>query len=271
MRNVAHLIHLKALLFYQLVRNIFLNSKKKALEREFELLNSFDIPIFIINFNRLSYLEKLVEKLKSDGYSNINIIDNNSSYPPLLDYYQKTDCRVFRIEKNMGHMVFWKDNRFKPYRQSFYVVTDPDVMPVEECPRDYVKKFIDILCKYPFVSKVGFSLKLDDLPDDACLTKEVLAFEKEYYICPIKRRNLYYAGIDTTFAVYPPEKFANRENFYRAFRMGYPYQARHLPWYKKKDDITEEDKYYSENKTNGWWDFVKGEVTPDEKTVTSFQ
>ena len=47
------------------------------------------IPIVINNFNRLGYLKRLIASLESRGYKNIHIIDNNSTYPPLLEYYEK--------------------------------------------------------------------------------------------------------------------------------------------------------------------------------------
>lgn len=221
------------------------------------------IPIFIISFNRLSYLKKIVDMLESKGYFNINIIDNCSTYPPLLSYYENIPYPVIRMKDNLGHMAFWKSSLFDEYRDSFYVVTDPDVIPIEECPDDFMQVFFTYLKKYPFLRKVGFSLKLDDLPKDGVLAQEAITWEQQFYKDKIGNLPAYYAGIDTTFALYAPDKFYKDKDFLRGLRMAYPYEARHLPWYKTKDDVSEEDVYYSAHKTNGWWDIVKGEVTPD--------
>jgi len=244
--------------------------KKNQIEKlfaEYDISKINEIPIFIINFNRLSYVKLLVANLEQRGYLNIHIIDNNSTYPPLLKYYD--DCRydVIRLKENKGHMVFWKDEYFSKYRESFYVVTDPDVLPIEECPNDFVLNFFECLRKYPWVRKVGFSLKIDDLPQDSILSEDAYNWEKQFYKTKLKKENIYYAGIDTTFALYMPDNYIVGENFGRAFRTGMPYVARHLPWYKKASEVTEEDIYYSTHKTNGWWDFVKGEVTPDGQQI----
>ena len=50
-------------------------------------------PIFIQNFNQVSYLRRLIGWLDARGYQNICVIDNNSSYPPLLRFYDELESR----------------------------------------------------------------------------------------------------------------------------------------------------------------------------------
>ena len=240
-------------------RRWIVNSKIRE-ERKYGVKN---IPIFLISYNRLSYIKNSVSWLEKKGYFNINIIDNSSTYPPLLEYYKTLKYRVFFMEKNLGHMVFWKDERFKEFRKNFYVVSDPDLLPVEDCPDDFLQRFLDVYKKYPFVKKVGFSLKTDDLPDASIFAKEAKEWEEKYYKLYLKKDYVYYAGIDTTFALYAPDCLSESVPFLRAFRTAFPYQVRHLPWYKSENDITEEDIYYSNHKTNGWWNPVVGKSTPD--------
>lgn len=214
-----------------------------------------NIPVFVISYNRLSYVEKMVRILENSGYRNIHIIDNASTYPPLLDYLRKTSCDVIRMKENKGHMVFWNDSRFDKYRNNFYVVTDPDIEPISECPNDFIERFFFILKEHPYVRKVGFSLKIDDLPKNGILSEEAFEWEKQFYEMKIK--DVYYADIDTTMALYMPDVYCKHLNFYRAFRTAFPYVAKHLPWYKVENDVTEEDIYYSKHKTTGWWDPLK--------------
>jgi hypothetical protein len=143
--------------------------RKKRLEKLFsnqkkEELN--DIPIFIISFNRLTYLKILIEDLERLGLHNIKIIDNGSTYPPLMQYYDTIPYDVIRLKNNLGHLAFWKDNRFKKYRDNFYVVTDPDVKFIDDCPNDIMSRLFECLSKYPYVNKVGPSLKIDDIPEN---------------------------------------------------------------------------------------------------------
>ena len=120
-----------------------------------------------------------------------------------------------------------------------------------------MEKFFYILKKYPYISKVGFSLKIDDIPHSAVLYNKVFEWEKKYYEKYLSKDNIYFAQIDTTFALYLPEHLVLSDDFYKAFRTGLPYQCRHLPWYKTKDEVSDEDIFYSSLKTTGWWDVTK--------------
>ena len=78
--------------FRVIIYNTFLvNIKKEAklFQKEYKQKGKDSVPIFIINYNRLSYIEKFVSQLEMYGFTNINIIDNCSTYPPLLEYYKK--------------------------------------------------------------------------------------------------------------------------------------------------------------------------------------
>ena len=222
-----------------------------------------NIPIFLISFNRLSYLQSMIKRLEQMNVKNIHIIDNASTYPPLLEYYKSIPYKVFYMEKNGGQMVFWKNSMFEEYRKGFYIVSDPDIEPVEDCPDDFIERFFTVLKKHPFVKKVGFSLKIDDLPMDNPISKAVCKWEKRYSRLYLKEDEAYYAALDTTFALYVPDSISTHR-FGVAFRTAFPYQARHTPWYKDPSEVTDEDRYYAEHKTNGWWNVVEGKMTPDK-------
>ena len=135
-----------------------------------------EIPIIINNRNRLTFLIQIIESLKSRGYNNIIILDNNSTYPPLLDFYKTTDCNVVFLDKNLGYDALAKISLYKKIRKNYFVYTDPDILPIEECPDDFLKFFLETLKKYPTVQKVGFSLKIDDLPDKYESKLQVIAW-----------------------------------------------------------------------------------------------
>lgn len=103
-----------------------------------KILNIKDVPIIINNFNRLEYLLKLINSLTSRGYNNIYIIDNASTYPPLLDYYEKTPYPVFKLKENIGYLALWKTNIFKKFKNSYYVYTDSDMEIEDFCPDDFM-------------------------------------------------------------------------------------------------------------------------------------
>ncbi len=232
--------------FFRLRRRAFEARRKKGLRT---------IPIFIISFNRLSYVKQMVEQLERLGLQNIIIVDNASTYPPLLAYLETTRHKVIRLTKNWGFRVLWEAPGFEKYRRNFYVVTDPD-LDLSSCPPDVMEVLFRALERFPFIRKAGLSLRLDDIPEDAFAYKEILAWESRFYEVYLKRAQVYAAVVDTTFALYPPDFLVQTESFVSAVRTPAPYQARHLPWYKNDANVTEEDIFYSRARTNGSWDAV---------------
>ncbi|HWA33283.1 MAG TPA: hypothetical protein VG737_04090, partial [Cyclobacteriaceae bacterium] len=62
--------------------------------------NAYDIPIIINNFNRLTFPVLLIQFLEKCGYNKIVILDNYSTYPPLLEYYRTCPHEVIRSKRN---------------------------------------------------------------------------------------------------------------------------------------------------------------------------
>ena len=75
----------------------------------------------------------------------IIILDNNSDYKPLLEYYQKTKYKVIYLRKNIGHKALWQSKLYNKYKWNYFIYTDPDVLPIQECPLDFVFHFKKIL------------------------------------------------------------------------------------------------------------------------------
>lgn len=213
-------------------------------------IDFWNIPIFIISYNRKADLEKLLNRLLQDGYKNLNIVDNHSSDESLVSYLDELErksnkcIKIHRLSKNWGHKVIWKCHLFDDILENgYYVVTDPDIIPIDECPNDYVKKFYEILQKYPQKTKVGFALKIDDLPESYVYKYDIIRFESFYWEKHLPYDFIIYdAPIDTTFALYKPGKMKEKEEFYSGIRTGDKYQARHLGWY----ETINKTKYYDD-------------------------
>jgi hypothetical protein len=200
-----------------------------------------NIPIIINCFNRLNCLEILINRLTQDGYTNIHLLDNNSTYPPLLEYYKHTPYPVYRLDRNIGFLALWNCEVWNKFKNKYYVYTDPDVVPADGCPDDYLHKFYLHLRKNPQLDKVGFSLQIDNLPDHYDKKEAVLKIESPFWKKPINPE-LYNASIDTTFALYRP---GIKGGFWlRAGRTAPPYSALHLPWYQNSQQPDEETLYY---------------------------
>lgn len=206
-----------------------------------------DIPIIINNFNRLEMLKQLIAGLVKRGYRNIHIIDNLSTYPPLLEYYETCPHTVYRLDRNIGMNALWLSGLYKKFRRNYFAYTDSDVVPVEECPDDFLGFFRTILRKRRFASKVGFSLKIDDIPDHYAMKEDVIKWETRFWDAKVEGELLYRAPIDTTFALYRPRgKRKHANNNIEMYRTAYPYTARHLPWYIDSRNPDDENRYYME-------------------------
>lgn len=203
------------------------------------------IPIIINNFNRLTFLKILINSLEKRGYLNIIILDNQSTYPPLLEYYKQINYEVIFLKSNFGMDALWISGVFRRFKRDFFVYTDPDVVPVDECPDDFMLFFLNSLKKYRLASKVGFSLMIDDIPDCFAFKKQVVESEEHFFTDLRREEHLYWAPIDTTFALYRPRaKRRHANNNIEMYRTGFPYMARHLPWYSDSSNPDEETRYY---------------------------
>ena len=212
----------------------------------------YNIPIIINNFNRHGALIKLIDWLNSAGYENIIILDNQSTYPPLLEYYkQQTHCTVIHLGANLGHKALWKSSVYNKIRNSYFCYTDPDLVPVLECPKDLLLHLIELLWKYPNVVKAGTGLRITDIPDHFKLKDDVLAWETRHWKDSVEK-NVFNAPVDTTFALYRPRTLHNV--FAPALRTGEPYTMHHTPWYINSENLTDEEIFYRNKSTEiSWW------------------
>lgn len=244
-----------AFYIHNIVRKLF--GKQPLLDRKRDLptFSPEGVPIFIISFNRLSYLKKLIAWFEKMELCNITIVDNHSTYQPLLDYLDSLPYRVEYLEKNYGHLAVWTCGKFATtLEQEYFIVTDPDVLPVEDCPDDAILQFYNRLMDYPSITKCGFSLLLDDIPSNYPLRQSVIDVEKPYWENSLPDGSGYFAPIDTTFALYRPGITPQEPKWFDAIRLTPPYTARHLPWYESSG-ANEECIFYKKscNTQSSFW------------------
>lgn len=201
-----------------------------------------NIPVFIICRDRLEPLLKLVSWLEQRGFKRIVFIDNDSLFPPLLDFYSQTPYQVIKLMRNVGHTSPWTLSLTRVLvPEEFYIVSDPDVIPAKECPADVIRYFLRVHQAYMAYQKVGFGLKIDDLPDTYPLKRQVVEWESQFWKQPLDN-DLFEAGVDTTFALYKP--FTYSYTLHPSIRTGGNYVARHLPWYGDPSKISADEQYY---------------------------
>ena len=93
------------------------------------------IPVIINNRNLLTYPKQMFEDLKSfNDIGDITIVDNDSTYEPLLEWYETKPCEIIKTSNN-GHLSPWLIDLPKKLTSEFYVVTDSD-LDLSTTPKD---------------------------------------------------------------------------------------------------------------------------------------
>jgi len=204
--------------------------------------NCFEIPIIINNRNRYTFLKMMIDQLQSFGYKHIYILDNDSTYPPLLEYYKTVNAKVMFLKQNVGYKALWETNVFDQFKDKYYVYSDPDILLQPDCPKDFVYQLYVYLNKYSGKEKAGVALKIDDLPNFYANKQEAIKNESVFWE-NVLEENVYDAMVDTTLALYKPFAFGNAEEC-DAIRVGGKLAAQHLTWYLDSNNLPEEELFY---------------------------
>lgn len=256
--------------FLQYIFYLYLKKSNKIIRSQ--LKNVTEIPIIIISYNQLESLRNLIDFFIQRNFSNIVIIDNCSTYEPLLKYFEeiKDKVHIERQTTNKGYRVFFDSPQLiEKYAKGYYFLTDPDIIPNFDLPIDFVQNFISELEKnFHKITKVGFALDLENIPDSYPIKNKVIEWEKKYWENEVKE-NVYLADIDTTFALYKPQYPIHFKsvNFYKALRFGGNYTSQHMGWFVDPENYTEEQRYYFTKAGNSasWKLDDKGELTGYKK------
>lgn len=214
-------------------------------------------PIFINNFECLGWVSSMVEWLLATGASNLHIVDNDSTYPPLLAWYRDLPAgvHVHALGRNLGKRAPWLSGLVKRLmpRGGYYVVTDPD-LDLSLLPVDTLRHLKAALRKFPSATKVGVGLERRDLPAESPIARAAAKWEKQFWTKPVKGdRRFFHAAVDTTFAMYRVEGLARMAASDTDLRCNYPYVARHLPWYLTEQDLGDEERHRYARVRNGRW------------------
>lgn len=231
-----------------------LRGDNKNLALEIKSLWNFpdwqDVPIFINARDRLGVMKKLIDWLLDAGYRNLIILDNDSTYLSLLEYYSELErdsrIKIIRLGKNLGYKALWLSGVLEDLKIATpYVYTDPDILPIESCPKNFVQTLMKILDANHEIRKVGLGLVYDDINffDKVRIQKQ----EAHYYSGSRVGENIYFVQVDTTFALYSNVRHYNLRF---SLRTTGNLCARHLPWYFDYDDLPADEKYYMAHADN---------------------
>ena len=209
------------------------------------------IPCFLIARDRFTCLKNMVEYLIQIPELRVVVLDNNSSYPPLLEWYDTNPCEVERLTANYGNFVLWssttavpdheKPNFFEKYDcvGKRYILSDCD-LDLSSIPKETLVSVLNTgLDRYPWAAKVGLGLRIDDLPNTE-IGKEAKGWEGNNWklIDDIYIK----AAVDTTFCMC--SGIGEQNDFDKCLRINFPYVARHLTWYYGPQNLPPEDEMW---------------------------
>lgn len=201
---------------------------------------------FVIFRDRVSYAKQCVEALQMAGLE-VHIIDQDSTYPPAVEWLEQAPAQVHKLVNQHPQRLWqWSGLLEIVGPDDYYVVTDCDVVPGDPT-LDWVNEFRSILEYHYEACKVGWSLRISDIPDTYQHHQKVVAWETQHWEHPVHdpgKTSLFGAAVDTTLAMYQPLSMYPSFNLGPAVRAGYPYYAKHLSWYEDSSNPTEEQVYY---------------------------
>lgn len=231
-----------------------------------EVLLRRTLPVVINSFNQYTYLKNLIDKLTKNEFRNIIVVDNNSTYPPLLKYYNEVNqtgrAEVILYGENKGPHFFHMKGVYKLFGSLPHLYSDPDI-DFDGLSTNFLTELMTVSEKYSMF-KVGPALEIPDSSEiDTnmyCIQDGVRwtisEWESRYWKDQVEI-GLYYPGqIDTTFHLFNPAYFKAGSDLIDGIRIGKPgFIFKHLPWYKHKGrQPSLEREFYEKmaSKKNTW-------------------
>lgn len=190
-----------------------------------------DIPMVIIAYNNLFFVRRFVDQVRRMP-NPIVILDNNSTYAPLLEWYAAAErelegrLSVRRMDRNYGHRVHERVDL-----PPVYLLSDPDLDLNPRMPVDVAERLLRVSERHG-AYKTGLALDISEphtfIKKDGC-GDLVLSIETRYYSQRVDDPEyvVYQAPVDTTFCLV---NAAYDKGVH--VRVGGDFTAKHLPWYE---------------------------------------
>ena len=184
------------------------------------------IPVIINNCNLLSYPKAMVNSLsRFDNIGDIIIVDNSSTYEPLLDWYSTNPCTVIRTNQS-SHLTPWNIDLPSTLKSKYYVVTDPD-LDLSITPLNSLNYLVEKIKLHEEYDKIGLSLKNWNVPSDSPYHQFLKNWSSTTWNDNSLRDELLHSQqIDTTLAMYD----INRNPRGNSCATYLPYSVNHIPW-----------------------------------------
>lgn len=206
------------------------------------------MKVFITVFNRFSWLIPLAKDFEKARLE-VVLIDNASTYPPLLEWYKTCPYKVHFREKNELAWVFFTSELYELYKDDRYFVISDSDMDISRVPEDWLSVLLGGLCSSVNpIWKCALSYETSDLPKNEMTDLAIGANSGQF--SKINHAGYFECATDLGIAVYDRSRRGakpnSETNWYASVRAPRPYTARHLDWYLTEETLREEDRYYFE-------------------------
>jgi hypothetical protein len=216
-----------------------------------------DTAIFLNNHNRLEIgFRDLLAWLRRAGMTNITVIDNASTLPDLLDFYDSSAMEGITLIRasNLGHEAIWKLGLHNRPDGQRFIYSDADVVPDPDCPLDLVRKMHEVADRYS-PAKVGPAIRIDDLPETYAQRDHMRRCESDYWQRKYPENDCWNGALDTTMSLYESswERWPlAAQGGVQHVRLDFPYVIRHVPFYSDSANLSAEEKFYQAHVAPGF-------------------
>ena len=213
------------------------------------------VPLYIPTFNNPTYTRNFLNQVDGLNFSQIIILDNKSTYQPMIDLLDQIDSKyeVIRLEENYGPHYILRNPEYYKTLPDIFSLSDPDVEFPKNISGNFQEEMIKIGIKYRF-GKVGFAIEVPSENEFLELVvnldgklRNMHEWEQQFWQNEIDKTTsgdpIFQTTLDTQFAIYNKE-FFNPEERYKALRIGGKYTSKHLGFYKESIVPKEESDFY---------------------------
>ena len=213
------------------------------------------VPLYIPTFNNPTYTRNFLNQVDGLNFSQIIILDNKSTYQPMIDLLAQIDSKyeVIRLEENYGPHYILRNPEYYKTLPDIFSLSDPDVEFPKNISGNFQEEMIKIGIKYRF-GKVGFAIEVPSENEFLELVvnldgklRNMHEWEQQFWQNVIDKTTsgdpIFQTTLDTQFAIYNKE-FFNPEERYKALRIGGKYTSKHLGFYKESIVPKEESDFY---------------------------
>jgi hypothetical protein len=213
------------------------------------------VPLYVPTFNNPTYTRNFLNQVDGLNFSRIIILDNKSTYQPMIDLLAQIDSKyeVIRLEENYGPHYILRNPEYYKTLPDIFSLSDPDVEFPKNISGNFQEEMINVGIKYRF-GKVGFAIEVPSESEFLELVvnldgklRNMHEWEQQFWQNQIDKTStgdpIFQTTLDTQFAIYNKEFFSPEER-YKALRIGGKFTSKHLGFYKESIVPKEESDFY---------------------------